>query len=81
MLGQQKLKTHNNLTQTQMKIMESKHNSYMLQQLMQDKYTQIKQADFPLSQAKETNTSLFYMIMIVMQSWKTQSRIAQHLNY
>jgi hypothetical protein len=34
-----------------------KHNSYMLQQLMQDKYTRIKQADFPLFPEKETNTS------------------------
>jgi hypothetical protein len=36
--------------------MESKHNSYILQQLMQDKYTRIRQAYFPLFQAKETNT-------------------------
>jgi hypothetical protein len=45
------------------------------------KYTQIKQADFPLFQAKGTNTSWYYMIMIVMQSWQSQSKIAQHLNY
>jgi hypothetical protein len=32
--------------------MESKHNSYMLQQLMQDRYTLIRQVDFLLSQVK-----------------------------
>jgi hypothetical protein len=57
MLGQPKLKTHTYLTQKPIKIMESKLNSYMLQQLMQDKYTLIRQADFLLFQAKETNTS------------------------
>jgi hypothetical protein len=41
----------------------------MLKQLMQDKYTRIKQADLPLFQAKGTSTSWYYMIMIVMQSW------------
>jgi hypothetical protein len=37
--------------------MESKRNTYMLQQLIEDKYIRIKQADFPLFQAKGTNTS------------------------
>jgi hypothetical protein len=37
--------------------MEPKHNFYMLQQLMQDKYTLIRQVDVPLFQAKETNKS------------------------
>jgi hypothetical protein len=41
------------LTQKTIKIMESKHNSYMHQQLMQDKYTQIRQVDFRLFQAKD----------------------------
>jgi hypothetical protein len=36
---------------------EARYISYMLQQLMQEKYTRIKQADFPLFQAKETNKS------------------------
>jgi hypothetical protein len=49
---------------------------YMLQQLMQDKYIRIKQADFPLFQATGTNISWYYMIMIVMQSWQSQSGIA-----
>jgi hypothetical protein len=75
-----KIKTHNYLTRTQIRIMESKHNTYMLQQLMLDKYTQIKQAYFPLFQVKGTNTSWYYMIMIVMQSWQSPSKIAQHLN-
>jgi hypothetical protein len=33
--------------------MESKHNFYMHQQLMQDKYTRIRQVDFRLFQAKD----------------------------
>jgi hypothetical protein len=76
-----KIKKHNYSTRTQIRIMESKHNTFMLQQLMLDKYTQIKQADFPLFQAKGTNTSWYYMIMILMQSWHNPSKIAQHLNY
>jgi hypothetical protein len=57
MLEKHKLKTHHYLTQKPIQIMESKHNTYMLQRLMQDKYTRIKQADFPLFQAKGPNTS------------------------
>jgi hypothetical protein len=70
MKEQQKIKMHNYSTQMSILIIESKHNTYMLHQLMLDKNKRIKKADFPLFQAKATNTSWYYMIMIVIQSWQ-----------
>jgi hypothetical protein len=48
---------------------------------MQAKYTLIKQEDFQWSQAKVTNTSLYYIIMTAMPSWHNPSKTEQLLNY